>query len=69
MIVLILCGALTISCGMLLLISPKTLVKLGEIANHIFMVDNFPIRHHVLTGIMLVVVSVLLFLIGLAVGR
>lgn len=68
MAVLVFCGALASLTGLLLLVSPRAIVKLGEIANRIFMVDDFSIRHHVTIGVLLIVLSVILFLVGLMAG-
>jgi hypothetical protein len=67
--VLIFSGALALSCGLLLWMAPRAIVKLGEIGNRIFMVDDFPIRHHVLTGVLLIVLSVVLFVVGLMASK
>jgi hypothetical protein len=67
--VLIFSGAWALFCGLLLWIAPRAIVKLGEIANRIFMVDDFPIRHHVLTGVLLIVLSIVLFVVGIMVSK
>ena len=66
---MICCGSVAFVAGLLLLISPRVIVKLGEFANRIFIVDDFPIRHHVVTGIALLVLSVLLFIVGRITGE
>ena len=62
------CGGLALIGGLLLLMAPRVIVKIGEFANRIFVVDDFPIRHHVATGIVLIVLSVLLCIVGRIAG-
>ena len=69
MAVLAFCGTSALLCGLFLLIAPRAIVKLGEFANRIFIVDDFSIRHHVVIGVLLIVLSVVLFLVGLVGGR
>jgi hypothetical protein len=69
MAVLTFCGTSALLCGSFLLIAPRAIVKLGEFANRMFIVDDFPIRHHVAIGISLIVLSMVLFLVGLTAGK
>ncbi len=64
MAALIVCGALALIFGILLLLAPRIIVKVGEVTNRIFMVDDFPIRHHVAMGIILIVLSISLFIVS-----
>ena len=66
MAALIFSGASALFCGVLVLLSPRAIVKLGEVVNRVILVDNFPILHHRLIGAVLLTLSLLLFLVGLA---
>jgi len=58
-------GLLFLSFSVLFLFAPKLIVKLSEIANKLIFTDHSTVAHRRWTGFILIVVSVVMFYLGI----
>ena len=69
MILFIVCGVVAAVSGVLFLFAPKALIYLSEMSNKIFMTDEVAIRFRKWVGVVLILVSILMFVIAVMLTR
>ncbi len=69
MTIFLILGAIAGGFGFLFVFAPRVLIYLSEVSNKIFMTDEVAIKFRMLVGISLFLVSILMFVIAVYLGR